>query len=1264
MEFNKAYNRAEFLSFLRTSFLPEDFQQESSVINNPVQFQYTQQVTRLGECESLGLVVYEVRHSSKHDARVGLTKEAFRLLADEFCERALVFFVPKDDDSNYRFSLIEITLDQSEESSRISRRYSNPHRYSYYLGKGIAYYTPNKYLNEYGRVVSVEDLRNRFSVEVLTKAFYQELSDWYAWAIMIVRFPNDLKTLEDNQKYNSEAMIRLITRLIFVWFLKQRHLVPDEFFDEQYIASELIEGFTPHDIVDLFGKSYDSKYYKGILQNLFFAMLNSPITPEGKDTISERRFRNGRGDYDNNKLMRHEDLFINPDKFVELANKYVPFLNGGLFDCLDDKDKGIYIDAFTDRKVISDQLVIPDFLFFGDEVGKNIDLSEWYGDKKKKKVSARGIIDILKRYNFTVEENTPFDQEVSLDPELLGKVFENLLAAYNPETQTTARKQTGSFYTPREIVQYMVDESLVAHLKRTVGEDLEPEYRKLIQYTDEGPTLTDDQKRQIMQSLYECKVLDPACGSGAFPMGMLQQMVHILGQLDPNNEQWKDMMLNNAISETSEAYHNATDEERSEIVADIERSFNESINRPDYARKLYLIENCIYGVDIQPIAIQISKLRFFISLVVDQKTNNNPVDNFGIRPLPNLEAKFVAANTLVGLEKKETTLFDSEDIKQKEKELILAKHKIFGAKTVRTKRKYKERVVELRVEIAEKLKEANYIRNEEAQQLSKWDMFDQNTSSPFFDPEWMFGVSEGFDMIIGNPPYLRIQGLRNTNDNFVDYLSQEYKSATGSFDFYVCFVEAGLRFIHKQGMVNYIMPIKWSNASFGKGLRMLVASKKCANRIINFGEYQVFNASTYTALQWFKPNSDILAYNELDRDLTTNLELKKYLDTLSEDNFSHIDQSKLTGDTWVLTNDIINHLLDILDKQPRRVGNVFGKIFQGLATSKDDVYFLQDCNESNSIVTGYSNQLKRIVKIEKGLVRPLLKGEDVHRYDVITTNRVVIFPYKIVEGKAVLYGENELKKLYPNGYSYLKECETILRNREKGHFNIDGAWFQFGRKQGISSAEEIKLVAPDISMGGNFALDIKGQFYQTTTIYGYIKYDNVKCSYKSLLALLNSHLCWWFMQNTGNVMANGYFRYKPAYINPFPLPSDEAIIAAEPIIEPLVDSLTYLYNKDNCDIYAHTSNKNLRLHFNDILDMVVYELYFSDHMKEQNIYVIERLKHSPLVDLSIKDIRERIEKTYKWFQTSDNLVRQSLMLLDTRSKDLLFYIHLNATTHE
>lgn len=835
MEFNKAYSRQELMAFLRVNFLPEDFRQDIIRVENPVQFQYTQQVTRLGECESLGLVVYEVRHSSKHDARVGLTKEAFRLLADEFCERALVFFVPEDDNSNYRFSLIEITLDQSETSSRVSRRYSNPHRYSYYLGKGIAYYTPNKYLNEQGRVVSVYDLRNRFSVEVLTRAFYQELSDWYAWAIMVVHFPNDLKTLEDSQKYNSEAMIRLITRLIFVWFLKQRHLVPDEFFDEQYINSYLLKSFTPNAKVNLFGKADNSYYYKGILQNLFFAMLNSPITPEGKDTISERRFRNGRGDYDNNKLMRHEELFIDPKLFVQLANQYVPFLNGGLFDCLDDKDNGIYIDAFTDREAIAKQLIVPDYLFFGEDVGRGIDLSEWYGDKKKKKVSARGIIDILKRYNFTVEENTPFDQEVSLDPELLGKVFENLLAAYNPETHTTARKQTGSFYTPREIVQYMVDESLVAHLKRTVGEDLESEYRKLIQYTDEELNLTNDQKRQIMQSLYECKVLDPACGSGAFPMGMLLQMVHILGQLDPNNEQWKDMMLNNAISETSDAYRTATDEERAEIIADIERSFNENINRPDYARKLYLIENCIYGVDIQPIAIQISKLRFFISLVVDQKTNNNPVDNFGIRPLPNLEAKFVAANSLIGLNK-DNNLWDAEIIAPKQKELEIAKHKIFRAKTVRTKRKYKEIVSELRIEMANELKECGAIGNEEAHQLIGWDMFDQNTSSPFFDSDWMFGIDNGFDIIIGNPPYGIINKRQNKGESVTvpkEVLKKykeldKYKPAQGGMlNIFRLFIVQSYYLLKQGGVFSEIFPLAFACDVSAFKLREFI-QKKCS----------------------------------------------------------------------------------------------------------------------------------------------------------------------------------------------------------------------------------------------------------------------------------------------------------------------------------------------------------------------------------------------------------------------------------------------------
>lgn len=802
MEFNKAYSRQEFVRFLQNSFLPEDFVPSEEKVWFRTKMTYSTEAVKLGTCQSLKLVVYEVKHRSKHDARVSLSKEAFRMLADEMKDRALVVFVPEDSNENYRFSLIEITLDTADDSARGSKRYSNPRRYSYFLGEGIAYYTPNKYLNEKGRVASKEDLLSRFSVEVLTKEFYQELSDWYAWAIKIIRFPNNIDDKDDDAKFNNEGAIRLITRLIFVWFLKQRHLIPEEFFDERYIADNLIEGFNPHAMVDLFSKSNESKYYKAILQNLFFAMLNSPITPEGGKELSERHFRNGRGDYDNNKLMRYESYFKNPQLFVDLANRTVPFLNGGLFDCLDDKDHGMYYDGFSDRESVKNSLIIPDYLFFGEEVGKNIDLSEWYGDKKKKKVSARGIIDILKRYNFTVEENTPFDKEVSLDPELLGKVFENLLASFNPETQTTARKQTGSFYTPREIVQYMVDESLVAHLKRTVGEELEPQYRQLMQYSDDDVELTAEQRKSIMQSLYNCKILDPACGSGAFPMGILQQMVHILNRIDPDNSGWKEMMLQKALDETSEAYRNSSSDERKELIADIERSFDESINRPDYARKLYLIENCIYGVDIQPIAIQISKLRFFISLVVDQNTNADPTDNFGIRPLPNLEAKFVAANTLIGLVKKDASLFDSAEIKAKENELKIAKHKIFGAKTVKTKRKYKNIVNDLRQEIADMLYANGAVGNDEARQLASWDMFDQNASSPFFDPEWMFGVKDGFDIVIGNPPYVLIS-LSLYKKLYRNY----YNWQGGKIDLYRLFIECSVKYLtNNLGIIVLITP--------------------------------------------------------------------------------------------------------------------------------------------------------------------------------------------------------------------------------------------------------------------------------------------------------------------------------------------------------------------------------------------------------------------------------------------------------------------------
>ena len=273
-------------------------------------------------------------------------------------------------------------------------------------------------------------------------------------------------------EHNAKNVIRLLTRLLFVWFVKEKKLIPEELFDIEYLKNELLKDVSPVRDEGLFKEAnIESVYYKAILQNLFFASLNCPIESSENGDNRKRGFRlkDNYGQHrDANYLMRYQDQFKNPEKFLELINSVVPFLNGGLFECLDNKTDKIYIDGFSDNLVKPHQLIVPDYLFFGFD--REVDLSEVVGISTKAFKSARvkGLISILESYKFTVAENTPIEEDVALDPELLGKVFENLLASYNPETKTTARKQTGSFYTPREIVNYMVDESLIAYLKNSV----------------------------------------------------------------------------------------------------------------------------------------------------------------------------------------------------------------------------------------------------------------------------------------------------------------------------------------------------------------------------------------------------------------------------------------------------------------------------------------------------------------------------------------------------------------------------------------------------------------------------------------------------------------------------------------------------------------------------------------------------------------------------------------------------------------------------
>lgn len=688
-----------------------------------------------------------------------------------------------------------------------------------------------------------------FSSELLTKKFYTELSEWYAWVIGSgeVRFPNDITTDADDMKYNHEAVIRLITRLIFVWFLRQKKLVPEGFFDEKFVRDNFIENFDPHSENILFYNPEESKYYRLILQNLFFAMLNRPIVDEESGAGENRRFATTKRyqgkseDFNVNNLLRYKSEFKEggAEKLLEIANAQIPFLNGGLFECLDHKDKddpqyGFYFDGFSERKASLDQLSFPDYFFFGEKGEFQADLSKWYDDKKKKEVKVQGLINILKHYNFTVEENTPLDQEVSLDPELLGKVFENLLASYNPETNTSARKQTGSFYTPREIVKYMVDESLIAHLCRECPDIKESDFRKLLDYSNDNFEVDESKRKKIMEALYECKVLDPACGSGAFPMGMLQQMVHVLRKLDPSNSMWEEFILDLSLAKYKDAYLNSKDsEELNQVKKDIEQAFNRSVNDPDYARKLYLIEHCIYGVDIQPIAVQISKLRFFISLVAEQKPTGNAKENFGIRPLPNLEAKFVAANTLIPLEKSKS-LFDYSDLlEQIQNNLNECNHKLFIAKRNKEKKELRNKIQNLRKEYSEELLEIGSIGPRSADMIANWNMFDQNSSAGFFDTEWMFGLKDGFDVVIGNPPYVIVP----SEDPLKPFYDRIYKVASGGKrNLYHLFFERSLKILVSQGVLSFITPDAFIAGNDTLSLRQYLIENTLIKSLVLYSE--------------------------------------------------------------------------------------------------------------------------------------------------------------------------------------------------------------------------------------------------------------------------------------------------------------------------------------------------------------------------------------------------------------------------------------------
>ncbi len=474
-------------------------------------------------------------------------------------------------------------------------------------------------------------------------------------------------------------------------------------------------------------------------------------------------------------------------------------------------------------------------------------------------------LNILNGYKFTVEENTPLEEDVALDPELLGKVFENLLAAYNPETKTTARKQTGSFYTPREIVNYMVDESLIAYfesrlsspsgreegslatngeiLRSSQDDNRKQKFRLLLSHTLEKPDFTEDETRTIINAIDNIKVLDPACGSGAFPMGVLHQLVNALSKLDPDNERWLAAQIERARNAVS-------DLTISERIEDVKKTF--SANERDYARKLFLIQNCIYGVDIQPIAVQIAKLRFFISLVAEQKVNDTE-PNRGIIPLPNLETNFVAANTLIGLDSGKSGTqpeYRSPEVMKLEEDLRNVRKQLFGVRKSREKNRLREDDKRLRTKLGKVLSDTSGMTAKDSECLANWDPYDQNASGDFFDPDWMFEVNGGFDIVIGNPPWVSLIGKHgiSANINSKQLYLKHYEANTYMPNLYELFLQRGISLLSNDSHLCFIIPDRFGFNESYTSLRRKILTSTSIRQIIYKWDFENIIADTMTIL--------------------------------------------------------------------------------------------------------------------------------------------------------------------------------------------------------------------------------------------------------------------------------------------------------------------------------------------------------------------------------------------------------------------------------
>ncbi len=740
----------------------------------------------------------------------------------------------------------------------------------------------------------------------------------------------------------------------------------------------------------------DNEYYKTKLENLFFGVLNTPI----------------------------------PDR--EYKDDITPFLNGGLFEARD-------TDLYKSTKLTFPKNYFDDLFGF------------------------------LSAYNFTTDESTSQFQQVAIDPEMLGRIFENLLAEMTEDDGGQARKAKGAFYTPREIVDYMCRESLKEYLKTKLPED-EHRDQRLEQLIDRPDKEFQDQdhnwrrdwkpyKEAIIDALDNLKALDPACGSGAFPIGMLQLLVKVYERLEARFDPYKT--------------------------------------------KLQIIEKNIYGVDIEPMAVEIARLRTWLSIIVDEEA-----DSKKIKPLPNLEFKFVCANSLIDLDKSGVSAFgDDPELENKLRDIRDA---YFNTGSLNKKKKLRDDY--------DKLVKTNpnmFGESEKSLQLKTYRPFDNESSANFFDPEFMFGIT-AYDVIIGNPPYIK----EYTNkDAFNNLRKSPYYQ--GKMDLWYLFAGKSVDLLKDNGIECFIAQNNWVTSSGASKMRNKIISDTQILKLVDFGDYKIFEtAGIQTMIMLFKKSVDKPSYTFDYRSLisikprfedlisilnkTENSSVQYLTPQISRDDFS--------GKKLVFNNQKNETVLNKIHQKSNFVFDPRKEVAQGIVYPQDTLNkvnknILGDHFNTGSGVFVISNMEKiELPFTEKDLeiIKPSYTTKELHRWYADSENK-----------EWVIYTDSSFKNLnkindYPVVKKHLDQFTKVITSDNKPYGLHRARDERFFKGEKIIVAR--KCVVPAFTYT-DFDSYVSATFYV-------IKTDRVDQKY--LTGILNSSLVAFWLKNKGKMQGNNY----------------------------------------------------------------------------------------------------------------------------------------------